>query len=230
MKKIIIAIDGFSSCGKSSTAKKVAERLQYPYIDTGAMYRAVTLCFINKNVDLNNFSEVTDCLNEIAVSFKRSPQGDNEVYLNGTNVESEVRKMYVSEKVAEVSANPLVRKFLVRQQQQMGEAGGLVLDGRDIGTIVFPDAQLKIFMTADPAIRAQRRHSELFQKGEVIDLQAIRNNLENRDYQDMNRTESPLKQAIDAILVDNSDLTFDEQVDLILALANERIANHQVYA
>ena len=209
MPKIIVAIDGYSSCGKSTTAKLVARQLNYPYIDTGAMYRAVTLFFI---------------LNDVHISFRRQSEfGRNDTYLNGLNIEDEIRKMYVSERVSEVSAIGSVRRELVAQQQRMGKSKGIVMDGRDIGTVVFPQAELKIFMTADPLIRAQRRQSELLEKGELIGLQEIADNLRMRDHIDTTRSESPLRQAADAIYIDNSLMTLDEQVELVVRLADEQI-------
>jgi cytidylate kinase len=166
MPKIIVAIDGYSSCGKSTTAKLVARQLNYPYIDTGAMYRAVTLYFIQNHISLTNPKEIENALSKVHISFRRHPElGRNDTYLNGLNVEDEIRKMYVSEQVSEVSAIAEVRHALVAQQQRMGKTKGIVMDGRDIGTVVFPQAELKIFMTADPHIRAQRRQLELMEKG-----------------------------------------------------------------
>lgn len=224
MPKIIVAIDGFSSCGKSTTAKLVARQLNYPYIDTGAMYRAVTLFFIQNHVSLTNPKEVEIALNHIQISFRRHAElGRNDTYLNGVNVEEEIRKMYVSEKVSDVSAVAAVRHGLVAQQKRMGKAKGIVMDGRDIGTVVFPQAELKIFMTADPIIRAQRRQLELLQKGELIGIKEIAENLKMRDHIDTTRAESPLRQAEDAIYIDNSLMTLDEQVELVVRLADEQI-------
>ncbi|NIJ54863.1 (d)CMP kinase [Dyadobacter arcticus] len=224
MPKIIVAIDGYSSCGKSTTAKLVAKQLNYPYIDTGAMYRAVTLYFIQNHVSLTNPKETETALDNIHITFRRqSEAGRNDTYLNGTNVEDEIRKMYVSEKVSDVSALAEVRHALVAQQQRMGRTKGIVMDGRDIGTVVFPQAELKIFMNADPLIRAQRRQLELLEKGEVIGLEEISENLKMRDYIDTHRTESPLRQATDAIYLDNSLLTLDEQVEMVVRMADEQI-------
>ncbi len=226
MPKIIVAIDGYSSCGKSTTAKLVAKQLNYPYIDTGAMYRAVTLFFIQNHISETNPKEIEAALSQIQISFRIHPElGRNDTYLNGLNVEDEIRKMYVSEKVSDVSAIPEVRKALVEQQQRMGKTRGIVMDGRDIGTVVFPQAELKIFMTADPMIRAQRRQQELMQKGELIGLEEIAENLKKRDYIDTHRTESPLRQAEDAVYVDNSLMTLDEQVELVVRLADARITS-----
>ncbi|CAG4993293.1 Cytidylate kinase [Dyadobacter sp. CECT 9275] len=224
MPKIIVAIDGYSSCGKSTTAKLVAGQLNYPYIDTGAMYRAVTLYFLQNHISLTNPREIENALDNIHISFRRHPElGRNDTYLNGLNVEDEIRKMYVSERVSDVSAVAAVRHALVAQQQRMGKAKGIVMDGRDIGTVVFPQAELKIFMNADPLIRAQRRQLELLQKGEMVGFQEIVDNLKNRDYIDTHRAESPLRQASDAVYIDNSLMTLDEQVELVVRLADEQI-------
>lgn len=225
MYKIIVAIDGFSSCGKSTTAKKVAENLGYAYVDTGAMYRAVTLYFIERHVALTNPREVAQALSDIHISFRRNPQTHvNETYLNGLNVESEIRKMTVSDHVSPVSAIPEVRRAMVAQQKQMGRTKALVMDGRDIGSIVFPEAELKVFMTADPVIRAQRRQAELLAKGEMVELNDILENLKKRDHLDTTRAESPLVQPEDAILLDTSFLTIEEQVELVTGWADARIA------
>lgn len=225
MYKIIVAIDGFSACGKSTTAQKVAENLRYTYIDTGAMYRAVTLFFIENHVTFTNPKEVAKALSDINITFRRNPQTSaNETILNGLNVESEIRKMPVSDLVSRISAIPEVRKALVAQQQQMGLKKGLVMDGRDIGSVVFPQAELKVFMTADVMIRAERRQAELLRKGEMAELGEILENLKKRDLIDTTRSESPLKQTEDAILLDNSFLTIDEQVELVTGWADARIA------
>jgi len=224
MPKIIVAIDGYSSCGKSTTAKLVAKQLNYPYIDTGAMYRAVTLYFIQNHISHTNPKEIENALSKVHISFRRHPElGRNDTYLNGLNVEDEIRKMYVSERVSEVSAIAEVRHALVAQQQRMGKTKGIVMDGRDIGTVVFPQAELKIFMTADPMIRAHRRQLELMEKGEIVDLGEILENLKTRDYIDTTRAESPLRQAEDAIYIDNSFMTLDEQVEVVVRLADEQI-------
>lgn len=226
MPKIIVAIDGYSSCGKSTTAKLVAKQLNYPYIDTGAMYRAVTLYFIQNHVSLTNPKEVENALNQIQITFRRHPElGRNDTYLNGLNIEDEIRKMYVSEKVSEVSAIAEVRHALVAQQQRMGKTKGIVMDGRDIGTVVFPNAELKIFMTADPMIRAQRRQLELIEKGDLVGIQEILENLKLRDHIDTTRAESPLRQAEDAVFIDNSLMTLDEQVEMVVRLADAQIAS-----
>jgi cytidylate kinase len=225
MSKIIVAIDGYSSCGKSSTAKLVAKQLNYPYIDTGAMYRAVTLYFIQNHIALTNPKEVETALKQINITFRVHPvTGKNETYLNGMNVEEEIRKMYVSQKVSEVSALAVVRYELVAIQKRMGKTKGIVMDGRDIGTVVFPQAELKIFMTADPLIRAQRRQQELLSNGELVNLDDIIENLEARDRIDTTRTESPLRQAPDAVYLDNTHLTLEEQVDVVVQLADQKIS------
>ena len=226
MPKIIVAIDGYSSCGKSTTAKLVAKQLNYPYIDTGAMYRAVTLYFLQNHISQTNPLEIENALNKIHISFRRHPElGRNDTYLNGLNVEDEIRKMYVSQKVSDISAIAEVRHALVAQQQRMGKSRGIVMDGRDIGTVVFPQAELKIFMTADPLIRAQRRQLELLEKGELIGLEEISENLKMRDHIDTHRAESPLRQAEDAVYIDNSMMTLDEQVELVVRLADTKIAS-----
>lgn len=223
MTKIIIAIDGYSSCGKSTTAKAVAARLGYAYVDTGAMYRAVSLYFHDHFITLTNDREVAKALEAVHITFEyNSKLGRSETYLNGLCVEEEIRKMYISEIVSEVSALVAVRRAMVAQQQRMGRHRGLVMDGRDIGTVVFPDAELKVFMTADPLVRAQRRQAELLEKGELIDLETVLENLQHRDYIDTTRSEGPLRQADDAILLDNTHLSPDEQLDIVTHLANQR--------
>ncbi len=225
MKKIIIAIDGNSGCGKSSTAKVIARELQYIYIDTGAMYRAVTLFFIKHNIELKNDLDVAEALKQIDISFEYNMStGKNETYLNGKNVEFQIRQMEVSNLVSPVSEISAVRRKLVEQQRRMGQEKGVVMDGRDIGTVVFPDAELKIFMTASLEVRAERRKLELLEKGTEVDLNDVIENLRNRDRIDSSRDDSPLKKADDAVEIDTSNLTFDEQVNKILVLVNEEIA------
>lgn len=225
MPKIIIAVDGYSSCGKSTTAKGVAAYLGYAYIDTGAMYRAVTLYFHTNHVSLTNPKEISKALENIKIDFRRNPEtGRNETYLNGLNVEDEIRKLYIANWVSEVSAVSDVRRAMVAQQQRMGKTRGVVMDGRDIGTVVFPDAELKVFMTAEPEIRAERRQVELLAKGEMLDLDDILQNIKKRDHIDTTRNDSPLRQASDAIPVDTSFMTLDEQIDLVTQLADERIS------
>ncbi|AKQ46537.1 cytidylate kinase [Rufibacter radiotolerans] len=219
MKKIVVALDGHSSCGKSTTAKQVAKELGYAYIDTGAMYRAVTLYFLEHYIDLTNPKKVQEALNNIEVTFHRNPKnGRNEVFLNGLNVEDEIRKMYISEKVSEVSVLAPVRHAMVAEQKKMGKRRGVVMDGRDIGTAVFPDAEVKVFMTADVDTRARRRQEELLEKGQLVPYDEIVQNLKKRDHIDSTRAESPLRRAEDAHLLDTSHITIDEQVDFVLDL------------
>lgn len=224
MKKINIAIDGFSSCGKSSTAKVIARQLNYAYIDTGAMYRAVTLYFLEHYIELTDPKAVHKALENIELKFVHNSKTNlSEIFLNGTNVEEEIRKMYISEKVSEASAIVEVRRNMVAQQQRMGKKRGVVMDGRDIGTMVFPDAELKIFMTADVNVRAGRRQKELLEKNELVELQKVVENLQHRDHIDMNRSEGPLRKAADALEIDTTFITFDEQVDIIMGLALSKI-------
>ncbi len=222
-KKIIIAIDGYAGCGKSTTAKAVAESLNYIYIDTGAMYRALTLYFLTHAIDLNQPQKVVAALAAIQIDFQyNSNTQRSDVYLNGKNVENEIRKMYVSQKVSEVSRILAVRQAMVAQQQAMGREKGIVMDGRDIGTVVFPEAELKIFMNAGIEVRAKRRQAELQEKGEYTALETIISNLSERDRIDTTRQESPLRQAEDAILLDSSQLSVAQQTAYVLQLAKER--------
>lgn len=224
MQKITIAVDGYSSCGKSTTAKRVAQRLGYSYIDTGAMYRSVTLYFLEHHITYSNDREVEKALENIHIEFRRNPNdGRNETFLNGLNVEDEIRKLYIANQVSEVSAIAAVRHAMVAQQRRMGKKKGVVMDGRDIGTVVFPDAELKIFMTADPIIRANRRQIELAERGDLVDLEDIIENIKKRDLIDTTRKESPLKKADDAIEIDTSYMTLDEQVDVVCLLADEAL-------
>ena len=213
--KIVIAIDGFSSCGKSTMAKELARKIGYVYIDSGAMYRAVTLYCIDNDLfenDTVNESELQKVINTLQITFKINPEsGKPETYLNGENVENEIRSMRVSDKVSQVSAIPFVREAMVAQQQAMGNSKGIVMDGRDIGTTVFPDAELKIFVTATPEIRAQRRYDELKTKGQEASFDEILENVKQRDYIDQNREVSPLRKADDALLLDNTDMTIPQQ-------------------
>lgn len=216
MKKITIAVDGFSSCGKSTMAKDLAREIGYIYIDSGAMYRAVTLYCIENNLfcpdGTINIPELEKQIKDIHISFHLNPDTNRpDTYLNGVNVENKIRTMEVSSKVSPVSAIGFVRKAMVAAQQEMGKAKGIVMDGRDIGTTVFPDAELKIFVTASAKIRAQRRYDELKAKGQPADFEEILANVENRDYIDQHREISPLKQAEDAILLDNSNMSIAEQ-------------------
>jgi CMP/dCMP kinase len=222
--KIIIAVDGYSACGKSSTAKIVAQRLNYSYIDTGAMYRAVTLYFLQNYISLTNPKEVQKALEHIDIDFVFNERiHDSETFLNSKNVESEIRKMYISEQVSPVSAIKGVRAFLVAQQQKLGKKGGVVMDGRDIGTTVFPLAELKLFFTADFNVRAQRRQQELLEKKQMVEFDEILQNLRHRDEIDTTRKESPLVKAPDAYVLDTTYLAFDDQVDYVIKLAKEAI-------
>ncbi len=217
-KKIVIALDGFSSCGKSTTARHVAAVLHYAFVDSGAMYRAVALYFHRNEISLLDLNQVANALKEIEITFVFNPaKQSSDTYLNGENVENEIRMMFISDMVSQVSALPIVRHAMVALQQKMGEKKGIVMDGRDIGTVVFPNAELKIFMTAEPHIRAQRRKLELLQKGEDLPLEEIIENLVKRDEIDSNRSEGPLKRAVDAIDLDTSFRSMDEQVEFVLA-------------
>lgn len=217
MKNIVIAIDGYSSCGKSTTAKAVAAELGYAYIDTGAMYRGVTLYLLEHGIGFEDLPRVEEALHQMQISFRRNRRsGRNELCLDGTIREDEIRQMRISNAVSEVSVIPAVRHAMVRQQQRMARKRGVVMDGRDIGTTVFPDAEVKIFMTADVHIRAMRRQVELSAKGEQVPLDDIVQNLQKRDYLDSTRAESPLRRAPDAVLLDTSHITLDEQVDFVL--------------
>lgn len=212
MKKIIITIDGWSACGKSTLAKQLAKALKYVYIDSGAMYRAITLYFLRNHVDWTNKKEVKQALENINLQFIFNPASKaTEIYLNEENVEYVIRDLVVAEKVSDVAAIKEVRAFAVKQQRKMGKEKGIVMDGRDIGTVVFPKAELKIFMTADNAVRVERRFKELVEKNPNISIEEVKANLEMRDYIDSHRKVSPLKQAKDAIVLDNTNLTEDEQ-------------------
>lgn len=215
MKKIIIAIDGHSSCGKSTMAKALAKKIGYVYIDTGAMYRAVTLYAMRNNIITENNHIDEDLLKQelknIVINFKLNEEKIPETYLNGENVEKEIRGIEVSGHVSPIAAIGFVREFLVAQQQQMGTEKGIVMDGRDIGTIVFPDAELKIFVTASAKIRAQRRFDEMKAKGMEADYEKILENVKTRDHIDSHREVGPLKKADDALLLDNSDMTLEQQ-------------------
>lgn len=216
MKKITIAIDGFSSCGKSTMAKDLAKRIGYIYVDTGAMYRSVTLFALRNGLfnedDSINVDELEKRMDEINISFKLNEEtGKPDTYLNGELVEKEIRSMEVSNRVSPIAAIPFVRTAMVAQQQKMGKEKGIVMDGRDIGTVVFPDAELKVFVTASAEVRAQRRFDELKAKGMEADFDEILKNVQERDYVDSHREVSPLKQADDAIVLDNSYMTIEEQ-------------------
>lgn len=201
--------------------------LGYTYVDSGAMYRAVALYFMRKNFnERDNLQALSAILDEIHIDFRlNSVSGASEVYLNGVNAEHEIRNLQVSNNVSRVSAIPLVRKKLVAMQQEMGKNKGVVMDGRDIGTVVFPNAELKLFMTADPEVRAVRRFDELTKKGAPVTLEEVRTNIEERDYQDTHRAESPLTQAVDARVLDNTRLTPEEQLELVIGWAEQLIEN-----
>ena len=224
-QKIIIAIDGYSSCGKSTLAKSMAKNLEYVFIDTGAMYRAVALFFLRAGIDFDNTLDIAAALNKITLQFKYNPATlQSDMYLNEENVEQEIREMRVSQKVSEVATIALVRDFAVAQQQAMGVSKGIVMDGRDIGTVVFPKAELKIFVTASPDIRVQRRFLELSAKSPAITVEEISENLQHRDLIDTTREHSPLKQADDALVLDNSNMSREEQLTIALQWAQARIS------
>lgn len=226
MKKIVITVDGWSSCGKSTMARQLAEKLNYIFIDSGAMYRAITLFFIRNQVDCTDEQAILSALSQIHLSLKlNGGNGDNEIWLNNENVASFIREMQVAEKVSEVAALGKVRRFAVAQQQLIGAEKGIVMDGRDIGTAVFPDAELKIFMTADIAVRVERRWKELKSKYPEISIEEVRDNLSSRDHADSTRAISPLRKPEDALVLDNSHLTPSEQLELALSWANEKINN-----
>ena len=226
--KITIAVDGFAACGKSTLAKALAKELGYIYIDSGAMYRAVTLYFLDNSVDVNNSESVALALKNISIAFKNIA-GQNHTFLNGLDVEREIRAMRVSDFVSPVSTVSAVRRFLVACQKEMGNQKGIVMDGRDIGTVVFPDAELKLFMTASQEVRTKRRLLELESKGIFeYSYDQIQNNLSERDRIDSTRSDSPLKKAEDAIVVDNSDLSTEQQLELALSLANQIIEKKSI--
>lgn len=218
MKKIVIAIDGYSACGKSSTAKQVAHRLGYTFIDSGAMYRAVTLFLLDQRAELDNLEEICDHLEKIDILFDGSS-----ILLNEKNVDREIRLKEVNENVSTVSAISVVRRKMVDQQQEIGKAKEVVMDGRDIGTVVFPDAELKVFMTAEMGIRAERRQRELREKGVDESLDSIAKNLQERDHVDSTRADSPLKKAEGAIEIDTTNLTLEDQIVQIVELAKSII-------
>lgn len=224
MKKIIVAIDGWSSCGKSTLAKQMAKELEYIYVDSGAMYRAVTLYFLRNHVDWNEKKEVKKALKNIELDFRTNEMNGNvEIFLNDENVEYLVRDLIVAEKVSKVAAIKEVREFAVEQQQLLGKKKGIVMDGRDIGTVVFPKAELKIFMTADNAVRIERRFKELVEKNPNVTIEEVAENIQMRDYIDANREVSPLRQAKDAIIIDNTNLTPGEQLKKALKLVKEKV-------
>ena len=219
-KKINIAIDGYSACGKSSTAKIVAQKLGYLFVDSGAMYRAVTYYFIKNKIDIKDSASVNAALEKIKIEFRQIGEGNQKcTFLNGENVEEAIRSLEVSNLVSEVSTLSAVRSALVAQQQEMGKTKGLVMDGRDIGTVVFPDAELKIFMTANYDIRAIRREKELAKKGKKESIPAILSNLKKRDHIDFTREDSPLSKAIDALEMDTSEMTLELQGETIYQMA-----------
>ncbi|MCU0378154.1 MAG: (d)CMP kinase [Bacteroidales bacterium] len=226
-ERAIIAVDGYSSCGKSTFAKAIARELNYIYIDSGAMYRAVTLFALRKGFVSGGVADTTKIISslpEIKITFRlNGDTGFNETLLNGESVERELRDRAVSDNVSAVSTIAEVREKMVELQREMGARGGIVMDGRDIGTVVFPDAQIKIFMTATPAVRAQRRYLELLEKGMQADLTTVANNINDRDRIDSSREISPLRQAGDAVVLDNSEMTPEEQMVWFIKLFNERM-------
>lgn len=227
MGKITIAIDGYSSTGKSTVAKQLANWLDYVFVDSGAMYRAVTLFALRQGyISKNGFDseKLVENLSEFTLEFKRNIEGKSEIHLNGENVEKEIRTMEVSEFVSSVAAISEVRKKLVLQQRRMGEEKGVVMDGRDIGTVVFPKAELKIFMSASPSVRAMRRYNELIAIGDIVRYADVLKNVENRDQMDTSRADSPLIKSADAIEIDNSEMNKEDQFHIILQLAKDRIA------
>jgi len=222
--KIIVAIDGYSSCGKSTIAKALAKYAGYTYVDTGAMYRAIGLYTLREG--LTEPADIIAALPKIEVGFALV-DGAQHVTLNGEDVESQIRTLEAGNRASQISQIKEVRAFLVAQQQKMGEAKGIVMDGRDIGTVVFPKAELKLFLTASPEVRAQRRYDELVEKGEQPDFEAVLADVNDRDYRDTHRAESPLRQAEDAIVVDNSHMTREEQMDVIYGLFDKKTINHK---
>lgn len=227
MRKIVIAIDGYSACGKSSTAKNVAKELNYRYIDSGAMYRAVTLYFLDHLVAITNSKEVEKAIREIQLSFRVNAKGVSELFMNGINVEKDIRKMRISENVSPVSALKEVREAMVAIQRKLGKDKGIVMDGRDIGSVVFPDAELKVFLTADILVRAFRRQKELLQRDDLVDIDTIVGNLASRDQIDSTRKESPLVKSAGAFLIDTTHITIDEQVDEVIRLALSKMVGNR---
>lgn len=223
MQNIIVAIDGYSSCGKSTLAKALAKHLHYIYVDTGAMYRAVTLFFLQNNINHTDKLQVDASLKQIKIHFQII-KGQNTTFLNGVNIEEEIRTMEVSNFVSPVSTVPEVRRAMVKQQQLMGAQKGIVMDGRDIGTVVFKEAELKIFLTADIETRVNRRWLEMKAKGHEIDKNAIKQNLEERDFIDSNREDSPLRMADDAILLDNTNMSPEEMLQIAIDLVEQKHA------
>ncbi len=223
-KKIIITIDGWSSCGKSTLAKQLAKKLGYVYVDSGAMYRAITLYFLRNHIDWTDKKEVVAALKEIHLDFHFNEKNEtSEIYLNDENVEYVIRDLVIAEKVSDVAAIKEVRTFAVAQQQKLGNKKGIVMDGRDIGTVVFPKAELKIFMTADNAVRVERRFKELYEKNPNITIEEVKNNLEMRDYIDSHREVSPLRKADDALVLDNTNLTPEQQLQKAMSWVKEKL-------
>jgi cytidylate kinase len=223
-KKIIITIDGWSSCGKSTLAKQLAKHLGYVYVDSGAMYRAITLYFLRNHIDWTDKKEVKEALKEIHLDFHFNEKTEtSEIYLNDENVEYVIRDLVIAEKVSDVAAIKEVREYAVAQQQKLGKKKGIVMDGRDIGTVVFPKAELKIFMTADNAVRVERRFKELYEKNPNVTIEEVKANLEMRDYIDSHREVSPLKKADDAMVLDNTHLSEGQQFRMALDWAMTRI-------
>ncbi len=223
-KKIIITIDGWSSCGKSTLAKQMAKALGYVYVDSGAMYRAITLYFLRNHIDWTDAAEVRKALKNINLNFEYNEKSkQSEMMLNDENVEYVIRDLVIAEKVSDVAAISSVRKFAVAQQQMMGKKKGIVMYGRDIGTTVFPNAALKIFMTADISVRVERRFKEMFEKNPNVTIEEVKSNLEMRDYIDSNRKVSPLRKAADAVVIDNTKISMEEQLRIAMNLAKELI-------
>jgi CMP/dCMP kinase len=226
MSKIIVTIDGWSSCGKSTLARQLAKELGYIYIDSGAMYRAITLYFLRNHTNWHDSAQVKDALNNISIEFKYNKDTQlSDVYLNGENVEYVIRDLVIAEKVSEVAAIKEVRAYAVAQQQQMGEKKGIVMDGRDIGTTVFPHAELKFFMAADITVRVERRYREMLEKNPNISIEEVKANLEMRDYIDSSREISPLRKAADAIELDNTFLSIEKQLEIAIKLAKEKLSS-----
>ncbi|PCH93239.1 MAG: cytidylate kinase [Bacteroidetes bacterium] len=228
VQKITIAIDGYSSCGKSTLAKSLASRLDYKYVDTGAMYRAATLfCMRNELIDDNGANEnaIIKILDDINLSFIQDDLTNaSSIHLNGENVETQIREMDVSNRVSQISTIVEIRKKMVQLQQKMGKEKGVVMEGRDIGTVVFPDAELKLFMTADMETRVMRRYNEMREKKIEVSMDEVRDNVNSRDYEDTHRKESPLVQADDAIILDNTNLNLEQQLQKAIDLAKEKIS------
>ena len=223
-KKIIITIDGWSSCGKSTLARQMAKELGYIYVDSGAMYRAITLYFLRNNIDWNEKKEVRDALKSLNLEFVFNDKSQSsEMFLNGENVEYLIRDLIIAEKVSDVAAVKEVRDFAVAQQQKMGAKKGIVMDGRDIGTVVFPKAELKIFMTADNTVRVERRFRELYEKNPNISIEEVKNNLEMRDYIDSHREVSPLRKADDALELNNTNLTETQQLQKAMGWVHKKL-------